>query len=167
MKNILGDTAAIVVLIIMVGVVAALFLSSADGNVQTRLKDKTVDYVDSARAMGKLTPAAYVAYRQSVSNCGEFEPQIKVVRSVSYIKDGEVTTDMVTIAESEILAYMFPDGGSDKEFILNTNDRVYACVRRTGAGFTSLAGLFGQGGHEGDLICEYSGLTLHDGNAVR
>ncbi|MBP5292438.1 MAG: hypothetical protein J6Y90_07460 [Lachnospiraceae bacterium] len=162
-QNIIGDTAAMLLLIIMVGVVASLFLSTADSNVQTRLKDKTISYVDNARTMGKLTPAAYMAYLNSIHNCGEFEAQIKIVRDVSYNSGSDIVADTIILSESELISYMFPDAGADRSYILNSGDRVYACVRRTGAGLTSLASLFGQGGKKGDLICEYSGQVLHDG----
>ena len=154
-------------LILTVGVISALFLNSADGDIQTRLKDRTSKFVDSARATGKIDPNEYLEYVAAVANCGEFEATIKVSRNITYATTttGDIASAQIGIAQDEVLAYMFPEGSSDnKSYPLNNGDRVNVSIRRTGAGLTSLLSLIGRGGRNGDLICEYSGTVYRTGS---
>ncbi len=165
MDDILGKTVGALLLVGMIIFCTALFLNSADSNIQTKLKDDSCEFIDSCRAKGCIEPAALSKFLSRIGDCGEFSATVYVDKKTSYYDEtaGKIIHSTSRIDEEELLTAIYPATGDDKPYNLSTGDRISVEVKRTGAGFTAMFGLIGRGGKAGDLITEYSGLVLHDG----
>ena len=164
MDDIIGRTFAAILIVATILVGVALFLNTADSNIQTKIKDDSVSFVDSCRGLGKITPDLIYSYLQKVGACGEFEATVTVERQNAYYDDvnDKVSHTTSFVLMPELLDRIFATGGN-QDYVLRTGDRISVKVTRTGAGFTAMLGFIGRGGQNGDLITEYGGLVLHDG----
>lgn len=165
MTDIIGRAVAVILLVLIIVFGVALFLNAADANVQTKLKDDSISFVDSCRGLGKIEPSELIAYIDKVENCGDFEAIVSVEKTSEYYDEvnDRLSHSTTYISHKQLLDAIYTSSGQDKPYILHSGDRIQVEVKRTGAGFTALFGLVGRGGREGDLITSYGGLVLHDG----
>lgn len=165
MTDIIGRAVAVILLVAVILFGVALFLNTADSNIQTKLKDDSISFVDSCRGLGKIDPIELITYIDKVENCGDFEAVVSVEKTAEYYDETQdrLSHSTTYIAHKQLLDAIYSSSGQDKPYILHSGDRIQVEVRRTGAGFTALFGLIGRGGREGDLITSYGGLVLHDG----
>ena len=165
MDDIIGRTIGALLLVGMILFCTALFLNSADANIQTKLKDDSAAFVDSCRTKGKVEPSELLTYLNKIASCGDFTANVYVDKKTSYYDDAndDIIHSTTRVTEADLFEYIYPATGDNRAYKLYTGDRISVEVKRTGAGFTAMYGLIGRAGRDGDIVTEYSGLVLHDG----
>ena len=158
-------------------VLIGICLYGVDQNVQTMVKEETSTFVDNCRTKGEIDPIQLTQYISTLHTCGEFEAEIQVETRIVYpnttdngtVTDGKLITDYLIVDHDTIVEHIYMsnynpvtgEGNETQDYYLTNGDRIQVVVRRTGAGFTSVANLIGLGGKDGDFICQYSGMVAH------
>lgn len=166
-EDYLGNAFAGIMLVALMIALMAMGFNTIDDNTQTYASQNARSFVDNCRAMGAITPQAYNEVKSGVNFGADYQAIIYVRKHLYYpVTDdaGNLTGDIAMMydyyTDDMITQDMFLAGG-EKDFVLENGDQIGIEIRRTGPGFTAIAGLFGLSAKSNAIIYEYSGTVYH------
>lgn len=103
-----------------------------NASVQDYVQDKTVEFVDSCRATGYISPENYKLLNKKLGSFGAYQIKLTHEKLLSYADEtqkGAYSDHYMYITNDEILEYMYPETGADRNYYMKQDDRIIVNVK--------------------------------------
>lgn len=164
MSNKLSQAIAFLMFVGVIIFMLANIVIDAQDDADSYVSDEVVKFVDECRTTGKIDADEYAAFARKIYKLGDYKIKIEHSGKRAYADAGETRVDYYSRYTDEILAYMYPDTGEDKNYPLNKDDRITINVEKNGGGMASaFIRMVTLRGDEGTVISNYGGIVGHSG----